>query len=203
MRELIEERLAAYEPAADPMARTLAELEGVPSTELLARLRDGRPAAVLLGLIEREGQLHVLFTQRAQHLSVHAGQISFPGGRLETCDAGPEDAALREANEEIGLAGDAVSVVGQLDSFLTVTGFLITPIVGFIDAKFEPVPDANEVDVVFDVPLPFFLDAGNVVHGVRERMGVAFRVYEFNYDRRNIWGATASILMNFKDVISK
>lgn len=201
MRSLIEHRLAAYEPAADPLTRTLADIEGPASAELLARLRDGRPAAVLLGLIEKGDGLHVIFTRRAPHLSVHAGQISFPGGRLEARDSGPVDAALREAHEEIGLAAESVSVVGQLDSFLTVTGFLVTPIVGFIDTDFEPVPDANEVDAVFDVPLEFFLESSNVVHGVRERMGVSFRVYEFNYTDHCIWGATAAILMNLKEII--
>jgi 8-oxo-dGTP pyrophosphatase MutT (NUDIX family) len=201
VRQLIEDRLAAYAPAADPLARTLADIRGTASPELIARLRDGRPAAVLLGLIERGDRLHVLFTRRARHLSVHAGQICFPGGRLETRDSGVTDAALREAQEEIGLEAGAVTVAGQLDSFLTVTGFLVTPIVGFIDPRFEPVPDAGEVDAVFDVPLGFFLEPGNVIHGTRERMGVSFQVYEFRYDEHCIWGATAAILMNLKQVI--
>jgi len=203
VRELIESRLAAYVPAPDPLERTLADIEGPPSPELIARLRDGRPAAVLLGLIERDARLHVLFTQRARHLSVHAGQVSFPGGRLESGDAGPTAAALREANEEIGLDAASVTVVGQLDSFLTVTGFLVTPIVGFIDSAFEPLPDPSEVDSVFAVPFDFFLEPSNVVHGVRERMGVSFRVFEFNYENRVIWGATAAILMNLKDVLNQ
>ncbi|MDH3506631.1 MAG: CoA pyrophosphatase [Gammaproteobacteria bacterium] len=202
MRTLIQSRLTQFRPAADPLARTLANVEGEAPVELRDRLRGAAPAAVLLGLIERAHGLGVLLTQRGAHLSVHAGQISFPGGRLEKQDSGPIDAALREAEEEIGLTPSLVQVAGCLDDFLTPTGFLITPVVGFVDSGFEPKADANEVDDVFEVPLDFLLDEANVGISFRERMGATFRMYEYRYGNRHIWGATAAILMNFRDVIS-
>lgn len=202
MRQLIEARLSEFCAASDPIVRTLADVEGEASAALLQRLRDCRPAAVLVGLIERAGAFNVLLTQRARHLSAHAGQVAFPGGRLEACDAGPVDAALREANEEIGLEPGLVDVVGRLDSFATVTGFVVTPVVGFIDPAFEPQPDATEVEAVFEVPLGYLLDPGNVTTAYRERMGARFRVYEYRYDNRHIWGATAAILMDLKEILS-
>lgn len=186
---------------ADPLKRTLAEVEGAASDALLERLQQCQASAVLVGLVERDAGLSVLLTQRAAHLSAHAGQVSFPGGRLESEDAGPVAAALREASEEIGLEPALVEVVGQLDSFLTVTGFLVTPVVAFVDAAFEARPDDTEVEAVFEVPLSFLLDEGNVATVYHERMGARFRVYEFRYQSRYIWGATASILINFRDVI--
>jgi len=203
MQQLIEARLARFQAAEDPLVRTLADVEGPVPQALLAKLAGCQPAAVLLGLIERDAGLSVLFTQRSPHLSAHAGQVSFPGGRLEASDAGPVEAALREATEEIGLQPASVRVVGRLNSFQTVTGFHITPVVGFIDAAFEARPDAAEVDAVFEVPLSFLLDPKNVSVGYRDRMGVRFRIYEFHYEGRHIWGATASILINFKDIIMK
>lgn len=199
MRQLIEARFAGFRAADDPLARTLADVEGDAPPALLERLEACRPAAVLVGLIERDAGLTVLFTQRSPDLSAHAGQVSFPGGRLEGSDAGPVEAALREAAEEIGLESALVSVVGRLDSFKTVTGFLITPIVGFIDARFEPRPDKTEVDAVFEVPLSFLLDPGNLSVGHHERMGARFRVYEFHYEGRHIWGATAAMLLSLAD----
>ncbi len=203
MQQLIEARLARFQAAEDPLVRTLADVEGAVPQALLEKLAGCQPAAVLLGLIERDTGLNVLFTQRSPHLSAHAGQVSFPGGRLEASDAGPVEAALREAAEEIGLQPASVRVVGRLNSFQTVTGFLINPVVGFIDAAFQACPDAAEVEAVFEVPLSFLLDPKNVSVGYRERMGVRFRIYEFHYEGRHIWGATASILMNFKDVINR
>lgn len=201
MRTLIESRLTQFRPAADPLARTLANVEGDAPAELRDRLQGAAPAAVLIGLLERAHGLSVLLTQRGAHLSVHAGQISFPGGRLETQDSGPIDAALREAEEEIGLTPSLVQVAGRLDDFLTPTGFLITPVVGFVDSGFEPRMDTNEVEDVFEVPLEFLLDESNIGISYRERMGATFRMYEYRYDNRHIWGATAAILMNLKEII--
>jgi 8-oxo-dGTP pyrophosphatase MutT (NUDIX family) len=202
LRQLIQTRLADFRASTDPLARTLAEVEGTATPDLLECLRHCQPSAVLVGLVEREAELNVLLTQRSARLSAHAGQVSFPGGRLEPGDAGPAAAALREAHEEIGLPAQRVEVVGELDTFLTATGFQVTPVVGFIDAAFEPIPDVNEVDAVFEVPLSFLLDPHNVATVYRERMGARFKVYEIRYGGRYIWGATASILMNLREVIS-
>ncbi len=202
MRTLIESRLTQFRPAADPLARTLANVEGEAPADLRERLRDAAPAAVLLGLVERVDGLSVLLTERGAHLSVHAGQICFPGGRFEAQDNGPIDAALREAEEEIGLTAALVQVAGRLDDYLVPTGFLITPVVGFVDSEFEPRLDTNEVEDVFEVPLDFLLDESNIGLSYRERMGATFRMYEYRYEDRHIWGATAAILMNFKDIIT-
>jgi len=204
VRRFIEGCLARFEPGCDPLVRTLTEVEGDISEELLDRFRGiDQPAAVLVGLVERDHGLTVLFTQRAAHLTSHAGQISFPGGRVESEDIDAVAAALREAHEEIGLAPERVTVIGRLDSFMTVTGFLVTPVVGFVDPDFEPVPDKTEVDAVFEVPLEFLLDRNNVAETYRERLGARFKVYEFQYHGHHIWGATASILMNFKEAIQR
>lgn len=203
MRALIESRLAQFQPAADPLARTLANVKGEAPPELPERLQRAAPAAVLLGLIESADGFRVLLTRRCAHLSVHAGQISFPGGRLEAQDTGPIDAALREAEEEVGLPPSLVQVVGCLDDLLTPTSFLITPVVGFVDARFEPKAEASEVDEVFEVPLDYLLDEANIGVSYRERMGATFRMYEYHYEERHIWGATAAIIMNFRDVLIK
>lgn len=202
MRTLIETRLTQFRPAADPLARTLANVEGEAPADLGDRLEGAARAAVLVGLVERVQGLSVVLTQRSAHLSAHAGQISFPGGRLEGQDSGPVDAALREAEEEIGLTPSLVQVVGRLDDYLVPTGFLITPVVGFIESGFEPQLDPSEVDDLFEVPLEFLLDETNIGVSYRERMGATFRMYEYRYENRYIWGATAAILMNFVEVIS-
>jgi 8-oxo-dGTP pyrophosphatase MutT (NUDIX family) len=202
VRQLIESRLSGISPSTDPRARTLADVDGQVSSTLEAALAGpGQPAAVLLGLVERPTGLTVLFTLRAPHLSAHPGQVSLPGGRVESSDAGPAAAALREASEEIGLKPALVSVAGSLDCFLTITGFMVTPVVGFVDPAFEAVPDHTEVDAVFEVPLAYLLDDANVAVSHRQRSGTRFRIYEFTYGGHRIWGATASILMNFKSII--
>ncbi|HEX9875660.1 MAG TPA: CoA pyrophosphatase [Gammaproteobacteria bacterium] len=203
VRRIIQARLTARTPATDPRARTLADAAGPVSSELEALLRSGGcPSAVLVGLIERPGGLTVLLTQRAGHLTAHPGQVSFPGGRIEQDDGSPITAALREAHEEIGLKPEAVSIVGCLDRHMTVTGFLVTPVVGFVDPGFEATPDVTEVEAVFEVPLEYLLDDANLGFSLRQRNGTTFRIYEFHYDGRRIWGATAAILVGLKDILS-
>jgi len=153
-------------------------------------------AAVLVPLVERDDGLTVLLTRRTDHLHDHAGQISFPGGREEAHDGGPVATALRETEEEIGLEPRFVEVAGFLDSYETVTGFLVTPVVGFVAPGFTIVPDRFEVADVFEVPLEFVLDPGNHRTDSRVVRGRPRSYYVLEYQRRYIWGATAGMLIN-------
>ena len=156
------------------------------------------PAAVLVPLVERPEGYTVLLTQRTAHLEHHAGQISFPGGRAEDEDAGPVDTALREAEEEIGLHRRHVAeIAGFLDRYQTVTGFLITPVVGFVTPPFDLALDDFEVAEAFEVPLEFILDPGNHENRSMLYKGQERRYYVIPYENRFIWGATAAMLVNF------
>lgn len=204
MRALIEKQLARAPNQADPLSRLLAQADGPVSQELLDFLDDSpTSAAVLLGLVERPDGLHVILTERAGHLKDHPGQVSFPGGRIEASDDGPVAAALREAEEEVRLRPDQVSVAGCLPEILTGTGFLITPVVGFVAPEFRAVPDRSEVAAVFEVPLEFLLREGSVRTSTRERFGTTLRMYEFDYAGHHVWGATATILRNFSLLIKQ
>ncbi|MBA3810150.1 MAG: CoA pyrophosphatase [Caulobacteraceae bacterium] len=157
------------------------------------------PAAVLVGLVEREGGLWVILTRRADTLRRHAGQIAFPGGR---CDDGetPWNAALREAREEIGLEPGLVSLAGLSTAYRTGAGFHVTPVVGFVAAGFEPAPNPNEVADVFETPFGFLMDPAN--HEEREHRtaaGVRRRFYAMTWEDRLIWGATAGMLRALYD----
>jgi 8-oxo-dGTP pyrophosphatase MutT (NUDIX family) len=155
---------------------------------------DPVPAAVLIPLVERS-DLTVLFTQRATQLRNHAGQISFPGGRIEPSDRGPAAAALREAREEIGLDEHFVSVVGYLPDHVVITGFRITPVVAFVRPGFELALDSQEVEDTFEVPLGYLFDPAN--HRLRRGAGVAGDEVQFReipFGERTIWGATAGML---------
>ena len=155
------------------------------------------PAAVLIPLVERGEELTVLLTQRATQLRNHAGQISFPGGRIEPGDASPKAAALREAHEEIGLDERFVAVVGYLPDHVLLSGFRVTPVVGFVRPGFELLLDATEVQDTFEVPLGFVFDPAN--HRLRRRrfgLGeVEIELCDIPYGDRNIWGATAGMLL--------
>lgn len=153
-------------------------------------------AAVLVPLIRRDVGLNVLFTRRTTHLADHAGQISFPGGRVESADVSRKETALREAEEEIGLPRDQVDVLGVLPDYFVVTGFRITPVVGWIEAPFPVRLDSFEVADVFEVPLEFFLDPAN--HQIHSTIykGEPRQYYSMPYAGHYIWGATAGILLN-------
>lgn len=157
-----------------------------------------RPAAVLVPIVERADGPTVLLTQRTDHLSSHAGQISFPGGRTEPEDSGPIATALRETHEEIGLAPYLVEVAGLLDVYETGTGYLVTPVVGFVSPGFELTLDEFEVADAFEVPLNFLMDEANRQIHSREYKGVERQYYVFEYADRYIWGATAGMLVNFQ-----
>ena len=159
------------------------------------------PAAVLVGLVSRVDGPAVLLTHRATSLKDHAGQISFPGGRIEPFDAGPAAAAVREAFEEIGLAPDRVEVLGELAPYETVTGFRIHPVVGWVDPPPSFALDPSEVAELFEVPLSFVLDRRNHRRESHERQGRRRTFYAMPYAGHYIWGATAGILVNLVAVL--
>ena len=162
----------------------------------------GRPlraASVLVPLVERGTGLSLILTRRAALLKHHPGQVAFPGGKQEPGDPTPLAAALREAEEEIGLDAASVEPLGALDPHETVTDFLVTPFVGVVPAGFRPRPDPAEVEEVFEVPLAFALDPANLqVHG-RRWQGVLRHYYVIPYGPHYIWGATARMLKTFAD----
>ncbi len=155
-----------------------------------------RPAAVLVPLIKRDNALMLLLTRRTAHLHDHAGQISFPGGRSELNES-PAATALREAEEEIGLPPSGVQILGLLPEYVTVTGYRVTPVVGLIQAPFDPKLDDFEVAELFEVPLEFVLDPANHVRNSVTQQGLLRHYYAMPYRQYYIWGATAGMLMNF------
>ena len=161
-----------------------------------------RPAAVLVPLIDHPDGMSVLLTQRTPHLSAHAGQISFPGGRIEEGDADATEAALRETEEEIGLTRGHIRVIGRLDTYVTGTGFEITPIVGMVKVPFPLTIDPFEVSEAFEVPLSFVLNPSNHRRMTREFEKRKRVFFVLPFENRNIWGATAGILVNLAEVLA-
>ncbi len=153
-----------------------------------------RPAAVLAPIVRRPEGWTMLFTQRAADLPSHGGQISFPGGRVEASDASVLDAALRETEEEIGLARSFVTPIGGFEPYETGTGFRIAPIVAFVEPGFTLTPDPREVAEVFEAPFEFFMDAANHERREGEWRGRKGAYYAMPYQDRFIWGATAGMI---------
>lgn len=159
------------------------------------------PAAVLVPLVERTTGLTVLLTQRAETLKDHAGQVSFPGGRIEPEDKDAWHAALREAYEEIGLRAEFVEFAGYLPDHHVITGFRVTPVVAFVNPEYQLRIAAAEVHDAFEVPLDFILDAANHKSRRRELGGISIEVHDIPYGDRNIWGATAGMLMTLRRML--
>jgi 8-oxo-dGTP pyrophosphatase MutT (NUDIX family) len=199
--------------SADRLSRALYPPSVPPSgpgwnhAEIAELLPDGgnalRAAAVLVGLVDRGAGEQVLLTRRTEGLRHHAGQISFPGGRIEDSDADPVAAALREASEEIGLLPAQASVLGYLDSFTTITGFHVYPVVAQVAADFQARPDPSEVDEVFEVPLSFLLEPGNARRVELEFRGARRSVLEFRFNHWRVWGATAAMLVNLRERLER
>jgi 8-oxo-dGTP pyrophosphatase MutT (NUDIX family) len=156
------------------------------------------PAAVLMAILGGDDP-GILLTVRAPHLRKHAGQISFPGGRIEDHDADAEVAALREAHEEIGLDPATVDVIGRLPDQIVLTGFRITPIVGRIVGRFDARPDPGEVSEIFVLPLSHLLDPRNLQTYRRDVGGTEVEMRDIRFGSHRIWGATAGILLTFRE----
>jgi 8-oxo-dGTP pyrophosphatase MutT (NUDIX family) len=161
--------------------------------EILAREQPIRPAAVLIPIVDHP-QPTVLLTQRAAHLNDHAGQISFPGGKIDATDASPLDAALREAEEEIGLSRQFIDPIGYLDLYATGFGFRILPTVARVNPGFRLRINEAEVDDAFEVPLAFLMNPANHQVHRKEFRGMERSYYAMPFEERYIWGATAGIL---------
>lgn len=202
LRNQIEERLRDSVPGVDPRWAWISGLSSEQFVELAKLVPDEfQRAAVLIPIVDRPEGLTVLLTQRASHLKNHPGQISFPGGRMESTDAGPWEAALRETEEEIGLAREYVSLAGYLHDHFVITGYTVTPVVAFVRPGFELRLDVTEVEEVFEVPLDFILDPANHVLVERKLGGHSFVAHDIPYEGRNIWGATAGMLMSLYRLI--
>jgi 8-oxo-dGTP pyrophosphatase MutT (NUDIX family) len=169
----------------------------------MAVKKDLRPAAVLVPIVARAPEPTVLLTLRTAHLAHHAGQISFPGGHVEKNDARPEDAALRETEEEVGLDRRHIRVIGRLDRYVTRTGFDVVPVVGLVTPPFTVAPDATEVADVFEVPLDFLLDPANHQRDSRTVEDTVRHFYAMRWQERYIWGATAGMLMNLYEFLRR
>lgn len=172
----------------DPVMRAIAEVKPV------------RPAAVLVPIVDHP-EPTVLLTQRSAHLPDHPGQISFPGGKIDAGDKNPLEAALREAEEEIGLTREFVEPVGYLDLYMTTRGYRIVPTVARVKPGFKLRLSAAEVDDTFEVPLAFLMAPENHHRQAREWQGMTRTVYAMPFGERNIWGVTAGILRNLYDRI--
>jgi 8-oxo-dGTP pyrophosphatase MutT (NUDIX family) len=192
---LLRSKLMQKPPPA-PIVPTRGDYDFNPEFKPPPGPRTLTPAAVLLPIIARQTPT-VLFTRRTATLSKHAGQVSFPGGRVEADDLSPLETALRETHEETGIASDFVSVAGFMEGYETGTGFAILPVVGVLHEGFALVPEPSEVAEIFEVPLSFLLDLRNCERKSGEWQGHKRDYYAFTYGTHYIWGATAAILVNF------
>jgi 8-oxo-dGTP pyrophosphatase MutT (NUDIX family) len=198
-------QLALFELPPQRQQEWLARALARPAPESARHMSDGfrlpgregepTPAAVLVPLVNRPEGLQVLLTQRSADLPDHPGQISFPGGRVEPDDASLAAAALRESAEEIGLAPERVSILGQLSAYETVTGYRVTPVVGWVEPPIDLAPDPVEVADVFEVPLAFLLEPANQLRHFRMLGTIRRDYWAIPYGERYIWGATAAMLM--------
>ncbi len=160
------------------------------------------PASVLFPIVLRENGPSVLLTQRNEHLKDHPGQISFPGGRVEPEDSSPAHTALREAQEEIGLAPAHIEIVGYLPEYRTGTGFRVMPVVGLVRPPFELRPDPHEVAEIFEVPLAFLMDSANHQQHTMHYRGKLRHYVAMPYEGYFIWGATAGIIVTLSRVLT-
>jgi 8-oxo-dGTP pyrophosphatase MutT (NUDIX family) len=169
-----------------------------PVMEAISRVRPIRPAAVLVAVVAH-AQPTVLLTTRTAHLADHAGQIAFPGGKIDAGDASPAAAALREAHEEIGLEASFIEPVGYLDVYMTTRGFRIVPTIARVAPGFSLTLNREEVEDAFEVPLAFLMELTNHQRHSREWEGMTRHYYAIPFGERYIWGVTAGILRNLHE----
>ena len=199
----LRDRLAGTELPVDPTEVVMPVGSDRWPVTMREQLRaELKPAGVLVPLMEKSaGDLHVLLTQRSAELKLHAGQISFPGGRMEGHDADIAATALRETHEEVGIATEQVSIIGYLEPMPTVTGYAVTATVGIVSEGARVEVDRNEVEYAFEVPLSFLLTAENAQMVEREVYGKTIRMVEYHYEGQRIWGATAMLIQQFVKII--
>jgi 8-oxo-dGTP pyrophosphatase MutT (NUDIX family) len=182
----------------DPDALPLrGDHDADPLLKAMAAVRPIKPAAVLIPVIDRDEPM-VLLTQRTAHLPQHAGQIAFPGGKIDATDASPLAAALREADEEVGLAANAVEPIGYLDVYMTTLGYRIVPVVARVQPPFTLTLNPGEVEDAFEVPLSFLMEVANHQTHSREWQGMMRTYYAIPFGERYIWGVTAGIFRNLQ-----
>lgn len=196
MRDLIVERLAKRPPLEELFTADDLEKQTEAARQVL------KPAAVLLLVVNQPQGPTVLLTQRTTHLSAHAGQIAFPGGSCDEEDCTPENTALREAKEEVGIAPERIQLLGRLPEYRTVTGFEVTPVVGWAEPPMSYMPDPHEVADIFEVPLDFLLDVRNHRYESAFVRGRVRHYWAMPYGERFIWGATAGMLKTFQRIVN-
>lgn len=202
--DLLRKRFAGTELPEDPLNVSLPPGSENWPAEVREKLTTTlTPAGVLIPVMQRATQLSVLLTQRSADLKHHAGQVSFPGGRMEEHDADVGATALRETHEEVGISPQHVSLIGFLGPMATITGYAVTPVVGLVSDSAELVIDRTEVEYAFEVPLDFVLDEANDRRVDRELHGRLYRMIELHYEGQRIWGATAQMLLTFRKYLKK
>lgn len=199
---MLRERLKETRLPDDPLAVSMPSGSASWPDSVRERLTDVlTPAGVLIPVMVRRRELSVLLTQRSAALKHHAGQISFPGGRMEEHDTDVCVTALRETHEEVGIEPQHVSVIGYLGPMPTLTGYAVTPVVGLVHESAALVIDRTEVEFAFEVPLDFLLNEANDRLVEREFQGRSFPMIEFHYEGHRIWGATAQMLLRFRNYL--
>ena len=200
LRALAPSRLRAFPPdMGDVIARPRGDHDHQEHPFRIIAEDDATAAAVLVPVVAREAGLTVLFTQRSAAMRRHAAQVAFPGGRVDAADGSAVAAALREAEEEIGLSREFIRPLGYLDAYLTGTDYRIVPVVAEISPGFALTLNPDEVDEVFETPLAFLMDPANHRREGREWNGIWRSYYAMTHGERYIWGATAGIVKNFYD----